>query len=72
MFRCIKFRGKESIAKTLQTRAQFSVQSQEATVLKDLNVRHDSIKPPEERTGKTFLDLNCTSVFLGQCPRQQK
>ena len=37
--------------------------------LKDLNIRHDTIKLLEE-IGKTFSDLNHnTSVFLGQSPK---
>ena len=37
--------------------------------LKDLNIRHDTIKLLEEKTGKTFSDVNHTNVFLGQSPK---
>ena len=33
--------------------------------LKDLIIRHDTIKLLEEKTGKTFSDTNRTNVFLG-------
>ena len=39
------------------------------TWLKDLNIRHDIIKLLEESTDKTFSDISCTSVFLGQAPK---
>ena len=35
----------------------------------DLNIRHDTIELLEESTGKTFSDINCTNVFLGQSPK---
>ena len=38
--------------------------------LKDLNMRHDTIKLLEENIGKIFSDINRTNVFLGQSPRQ--
>ena len=37
--------------------------------LKDLNIRYDTIKLLEESIGKTFSDINCTNVFLGQSPK---
>ena len=37
--------------------------------LKDLNIRHDTVKPLGENTGKTFFDINRTNVFLGQSPK---
>ena len=36
---------------------------------KDLNIRYDTIKLPEESIGKTFSDINHTNVFLGQSPK---
>ena len=37
--------------------------------LKDLNIRHDTIRLLEESISKTFSDINRTNVFLGQSPR---
>ena len=37
--------------------------------LKDLNIRHDTIKLLEENIGKTFSDINHISIFLGQSPK---
>ena len=37
--------------------------------LRDLNIRHDIIKLLEESIGKTFSDIGCTNVFLGQSPK---
>ena len=36
---------------------------------KDLNIRHDTIKLLEKNIGKTFSDINCSNVFLGQSPK---
>ena len=32
-------------------------------------MRHDTIRLLEEIIGKTFSDINCTNVFLGQSPK---
>ena len=37
--------------------------------LKDLNIRHDTIKFLQEIIGKTLSDINRTTVFLGQSPK---
>ena len=36
---------------------------------KDLNISHDAMKYLEENIGKTFSDINCGDVFLGQSPK---
>ena len=37
--------------------------------LKDLSTRYDTIKLLEESIHKTFSDINCSNVFLGQSPK---
>ena len=37
--------------------------------LKDLNIRQDTIKLPEENIGKTLSDINIMNIFLGQSPK---
>ena len=37
--------------------------------LQNLNIRHDTIKLPEDNIGTTFSDINHTNVFLGQSPK---
>ena len=37
--------------------------------LKDLNIRHNTLKLLEESIGKTFSGINRTNVFLGQSPK---
>ena len=36
--------------------------------LKELNIRQDTIK----FLGKTFSDINCNNVFLGQSPKAKE
>ena len=38
-------------------------------IFKHLNIRHNTIKLPEENIGKTFSDINHKNVFLGQSPK---
>ena len=40
--------------------------------LKDLNIRHDTIRLLEENIGKTFTDINHTNVFLCQSPKAKE
>ena len=37
--------------------------------LKDLNIRHDTIKLLKENTDKTFSDINRKNSFLAQAPK---
>ena len=37
--------------------------------LKELHIRHDTIKRLEESIGKTFSDINRSTGFLGQSPK---
>ena len=36
------------------------------------NIRHDTIKFLEENIGKTFCDINCTNIFLGQSSKAKE
>ena len=40
--------------------------------LKDLNIRKDTIKLLEENIGKTFSNVNCSNVFIGQSPKAKE
>ena len=40
--------------------------------LKNLNIRHGTIKLQEVSIGKTFSDIDSTNVFLGQSPKAIK
>ena len=37
--------------------------------IKDLNVRPDTIKPLEEKGGRTLSDINCSNIFFDSPPR---
>ena len=40
--------------------------------LKHLNISQDTIKFLEDNIGKTFSDINCSNVFLGQSPKAKE
>ena len=40
--------------------------------LKNLKVRHDTIKLLEENIGKTFSDINHSNIFLDQSPKAKE
>ena len=40
--------------------------------LKDLNIRHDTIKLLEENIGKTVSDINCSNTFLDQSQKAKE
>ena len=45
------------------------MQKKSSKWLKDLNIRHNTIKLLEESIGKTFSVINHTNAFLGQFPK---
>ena len=47
----------------------YTIHKDKSIWLKDLKIIQDTIKLLEENIGKTFSDINCTSVFLGQSPK---
>ena len=40
--------------------------------LKDLNIRHDTIKLLEENIGRTLFDINCNNIFSDLSPRAKE
>ena len=40
--------------------------------LKDLNIRHDTLKFLEENGGKTFLDINRSNILLDHFPKAKE
>ena len=47
-----------------------TIHKQKLKWLKDLIIGNDKIKLLEENIGKTFIDISCISVFLGQSPKE--
>ena len=41
-------------------------------MIKGLNIRQDTIKLPEENTGKTISDINGSNIFLDQFPKAKE
>ena len=41
-------------------------------MVKDLNIKHDTIKFLEENISKAFFDINCSNIFLVQCPKAKE
>ena len=40
--------------------------------IKDLNVRHNTIKLLEENIDETLFDINCINIFLDQSPKAKE
>ena len=40
--------------------------------IKDLNVRHETVKLLEENIGRTLFDINCSNIFLDPSPKAKE
>ena len=47
----------------------YTIHKDKSIWLIDLKIIRDTIKLLEENIGKTFSDINCTNIFLGQSPK---
>ena len=50
----------------------YAIHKNKLQMVKDLNVRSETIKIPEESTGSNFSDMNSSNIFLGMSPEARE